>query len=174
MRNALKIQGGTIMKEIKAKDLTRENFNALGTFEKITEPTLKSGRPVEFYPDLVRLFVGQNIASICVCRVAKRPYDVTGIEMHRNCGEGIMPIDGDIIVHLAPSSRNGVFPVDKIEAFRVPKGTFVALHRGVWHLAPFAVDKDVVNVLVVLPERTYAEDCVFYEIPEDQRIKIVE
>jgi ureidoglycolate lyase len=48
----------------------------------------------------------------------------------------------------------------------------VALRPGVWHHAPFTCDKEYVNTLIVLPERTYAIDCEVYEIPEEDRVEI--
>lgn len=59
-----------------------------------------------------------------------------------------------------------------IEFFRVPKGTIVSLRPGIWHHAPFAYNSEHVNVIIVLPERTYANDCTVYEIPEERRIEI--
>ncbi len=82
--------------------------------------------------------------------------------------------DADILIHVAPATPANDVPADRIEIFRVPKGTFVALNRGVWHHAPYAAGGDIANALIVLPERTYAEDCFVYEIPEEKRMKIIE
>ena len=95
-------------------------------------------------------------------------------EYHTSCGEGILPLDNDILIHVGPptSARVGL-PVDKIQVFRVPQGTAVALRPGVWPGAPFTVNDQPANVLVVLPERTYANDCaVVLHEPED-KIQIV-
>ena len=54
-----------------------------------------------------------------------------------------------------------------MQVFRVPMGTMVVLRPGVWHHAPFTVDDDPANVLIVLPERTYANDCLVVELGED-------
>jgi ureidoglycolate hydrolase len=161
------------MNEIRAKELSRESFHAYGNFERMIDPPMHGDRPIEFYPELARLFTGSPVASFSVCRVLKRENVVSFIEAHSRCGEGILPLDADVLIHVAPPTPNGVYPVDTIEAFRVPKGTFVALNRGVWHHAPFALG-NVANALIVLPERTYAEDCLVYEIPEEKRVKIVE
>jgi ureidoglycolate lyase len=64
--------------------------------------------------------------------------------------------------------------MDRVEVFRVPKGTLLILRPGVWHCAPFAENADVVNILVVLPERTYANDIYFYMVPKDDQIRIVD
>ena len=83
-----------------------------------------------------------------------------------------MPIDGDVLIHVALATRNGEVPLDRIEVFLVPKGTLVIIRPGVWHHAPFAFGSDFVNVLVVLPERTYAKDCFVSIIPEDKQLEI--
>ena len=85
-------------------------------------------------------------------------------EFHSACGEGNLPLDGDIAIHVGPATPNGETPVGRIEVFRVPKGAMVVMRPGVWHHAPFALDTDCVNTLIVLPERTYANDCQVVEI----------
>ncbi len=163
------------MKRLKAKELTRENFNTYGTFAHLINPkAVKIGdEPVEFFRDMAPLDLGINTkASFSVCRVLKRPPVVDMTEYHDGCGEGILPLDADVLIHVAPATPKGEIPLDRIEAFHVPKGTFVSLKAGVWHHAPFTVDSEVANVLIVLPERTYAVDCEVYEIPKDEQLEI--
>jgi ureidoglycolate lyase len=129
--------------------------------------------PVEFYRDMVQVdLAGAGSVSLSTCRVLKRPPVVDVTEYHTACGEGILPLDGDVLIHVGPATPNGEVPLDRIEVFRVPQGTAVSLRPGVWHHAPFAVNTEVANVLIVLPERTYANDCEVCEIPEDEQITI--
>ena len=163
------------MNQIKAKELTMEGFAAFGTFAKMLnpKPAYPNARPVSFVADMAQLNLGKaTIASFSVCRVEKRPNIVDTVESHTSCGEGILPLDGDIIIHVGRPTPTSFIPFDSLEAFRVPQGTFVALRRGVWHFAPFAVD-GTVNTLIVLPERTYAEDCFVAPMPEDKKAEIV-
>jgi ureidoglycolate lyase len=163
------------MREIKARELTMEGFAPYGTFANMIDPpeAVEGRGPVAFIPDMAQLNLGQTgIASFSVCRVLKRPNVVDTVEMHRSCGEGILPLDADILIHVGRPTFNGMVPLDTLEAFRVPKGTFVALRRGVWHFAPYALNGDVANVVIVLPERTYADDCYVYPMPEDKQVKI--
>jgi ureidoglycolate lyase len=164
-----------IVKKVKLKELTREDFNTYGTFAQLINPdAVKIGdEPVEFFRDMAPLDLGINTkASFSVCRVVKRPPVVDVVEYHDGCGEGILPLDADVLIHVAPATPKGEIPLDSIEVYRVPKGTFVSLHAGVWHHAPFVLKEEVANVLVVLPERTYAADCEVYEIPKDQQVEI--
>jgi ureidoglycolate lyase len=161
--------------QISVKELTLESFSLYGTYAVMINPSAPKigAEPVEFFRDMAQLNLGQSaIASFSVCRVLKRPFIVDVTEMHRCCGEGILPLDADVIIHVGLATPNGEIPLDKIEAFHIPKGTFVALRRGVWHHAPFTADEGCANVLIVLPERTYADDCFVYEIPEDRKIEI--
>jgi ureidoglycolate lyase len=79
-----------------------------------------------------------------------------------------------VLIHVAPptSPRAGL-PVDQIQVFRVPQGTAVSLRPGVWHGAPYAVGDRAANVLIVLPVRTYANDCVVVLHEEEDKVEIV-
>jgi ureidoglycolate lyase len=102
----------------------------------------------------------------------KRPFIIDVTEMHTSCGEGLLPLDGDVLLHAGPASAPGEVPLDGFEIFKVPKGTFVSLRPGVWHHAPFAYHAEKVNVLIVLPERADANDCSTYQVPAESQIKI--
>ena len=62
---------------------------------------------------------------------------------------------------------------EKTEAFIVPKGTLVKLNTGVWHLAALPVHNDVLHVMIILPERVYANDCTVCDYPEDRQVEIL-
>jgi ureidoglycolate lyase len=160
------------MHKLNITPLTLETFRPFGSFANLINPsTVKIGtEPVEFYRDMARLDLGQNTAaSFSTCRVTTRPLIVTDLEYHTYCGEGILPLDGDILQPVAPATANGDLPWDRIEVFRVPKGTIVTLNAGVWHCGPYAYQSEVANVLIVLPERVYANDCKVVAIPEEKR-----
>ena len=163
------------MRKEVIKEISLESFSKYGSFANMINPQdIKIGdEPIEFFRDMVLLDLGSHsIASFSTCRVLKRPPIADVTESHSCCGEGILPLDGDILVHVGHATPSGEVPSDKIEIFRVPKGTMVSLRPGVWHHAPFAHRSDCVNVLVVLPERTYANDCEVHEIPSEERIEI--
>lgn len=162
------------MKTIKVQKLTHETFEKYGTFKDMLHPEgEKIGKePVEFFRDMVQVKSMQvNSASFSVCRVTKRELIVDVSETHSYCSEGSLPLDGDVIIHVGPAVPGDEAPEDKIEAFLVPKGTFISLNPGVWHNAAFPVDTDLVNVLIVLPERAYANDCKVAQLKEKIRIQ---
>ena len=125
-------------------------------------------RSNEFYPDLVQVLGHNNLPiSASVARVAPCKPVIGFGECHKYTGEGILPIDGDCVIYVAKAGR-GLDP-DKIEAFRVPQGTFVALLPGTIHGRQFTCTDKPVHVLILLPERTYANDCEFFMIKEEEK-----
>ena len=165
------------MRTAEVKRLTHDAFRSFGDFAALINPQAEciGQPPVEFYRDMLPLRLGSSTtASISVCRVGRRPPVVDVSEFHDQTEEGILPLDGDMLIHVAAATPGDKPPVDRIEIFRVPCGTFVALRRGVWHHAPFAVDRDVVNVLILLPERTYQVDCTVRPLARRQRVSFGE
>jgi ureidoglycolate lyase len=164
------------MRTVKIELLTTDAFLPFGFFGKLIDPVSATPRPVGFYPDIVQQNLGQTgIVSFSTCRVEKRDRIIDVSEYHTSCGEGILPLDNDILIHVGPATNpKAPLPADRIRVFRVPKGTMVTLRPGVWHCAPFTVNDQPANVLVSLPERTYANDCVFVRHSEEDRIAIVE
>ena len=163
------------MRTVSIQELTLERFHIYGSFANMLNPkSPKIGTPpIEFFRDMTLVNLGRHTQVSCsVCRVEPRPPVIDVSEFHNYCGEGMLPLDGDVLIHVAPATANSEIPLDQVEVFRVPQGTFVSIHPGVWHHAPFAVQNEAVNVLILLPERTYANDCVVYSIPEDQRMTI--
>ena len=50
--------------------------------------------------------------------------------------------------------------------------TFVRLNPGVLHGRQFVVDSPEVNVLILLPERTFGNDCTFFPLKGEEQIRI--
>ncbi|RKZ71467.1 MAG: ureidoglycolate hydrolase [Gammaproteobacteria bacterium] len=164
------------MSTVKVKELSVAEFLPYGTYAGLVNPnTEKLGTaPVEFFRDMAQQTLGgAGLASFSTCRVEKREMVVDVIEYHTATAEGILPIDNDVLIHVAPATpANGCVPIDKIVVFRIPKGTMVVLRPGVWHHAPFTVNDDPANVLIVLPERTYANDCEVFELNDSEKVYI--
>ena len=97
---------------------------------------------------------------------------VRAAEYHNWTGEGIFFIDDDAVMHVAPPSKHVVTP-EKTEAFLVPKGTLVKLNTGVWHLSPYPVHKNLLHLMIIMPERVYGNDCIVCEFKEEDYLEIV-
>ena len=165
------------MRTIRIEELSAEAFIPFGFYARLVNPDAEriGASPVEFYRDMVQLNLGgAGIASFSTCRVEPREMVVTVTECHTGTGEGILPLDRDILIHVGPANPPGApIPLDRFRVFRVPRGTMACLRPGVWHHAPFAVGDGPANVLIALPERTYANDCTVVELADDERIRIL-
>ena len=158
------------------KELTAENFQPYGTFAFMlcsAKDDEQDKGAVRFYPDLVLGRLGDDTAaSYSVCHCLKRPFVVDSCECHKNCDEVVLPLDGDVLLHVGRPTADGKPSPKDIEVFKVKKGTVVILRSGVWHHGPFALENDEVNVLIVLPEKTYAKDCYVFDLPEEEQVEI--
>lgn len=158
------------MRTIKVKPLTAENFKHYGSFASMVNP---QGPSVgDFYRDQVEFPVSGNLPIGFSPFISRKPEKmiVTTAEYHDTTCEGVLPLDDDVILHVAPASKD---PVPELtEAFYVPSGTFVKLNVGVWHLAAFPAHNDLVHILIALPERTYKTDCVVVDYKEEDYIEI--
>ncbi|MDD3058606.1 MAG: ureidoglycolate hydrolase [Sphaerochaeta sp.] len=158
------------MREIPVQSLQWESFHQYGEFSDALHPAGYSLG--DFYHDRVLFPVSEGrmvgfSSLVCTKRMEKI---IDSAECHSTAAEFILPLDGDVIVHVAPPSQ---VPVPELtEAFLVPKGTMVMLRIGVWHLAPFAVKEGDTHVLIGLPERIYKTDCMVVAYAEDQKMKV--
>jgi ureidoglycolate lyase len=129
--------------------------------------------PIRFYRDQQPLELGGKNPMFSTCLIEPRELVIDTMEYHSSTGEGILPLDGDVLVQVAPAMPpDAPFPAELVRVFHVPQGTMVCLRPGVWHHAPFALQGQA-NVLIVLPERTYANDCHVLELPHAERISIL-
>ena len=161
------------MRKVKAKELNVQDFEKYGAFAKMIDPENVSVGPSihEFFCDQLVYYTASSApVGLSTSHVLKRPVVVERTEIHRECGEVVLPLDGDIYMHVGPRSDIDAPPFDKFEIYRVPMGTAVYMRPGTWHFACFPAEKDAVSVLVLLPERTYANDCVVVDIPEEDQI----
>lgn len=165
------------MRQVKVEPLTHEAFAPFGTFANLINPKADKlgATPVEFYRDMVQIDVAPtNMFSYSTCRVEKRALVIDILEYHSACAEGILPLDNDILVQVAPATgNNDPLPLDKMRVFYVPKGTIVTIKPGVWHWGPFTPNELAANILINLPERTYANDCIVKELSAEECIEVI-
>ncbi len=160
------------MKTIKVQPLTMEEFAPFGFFTNLVDPTgvALGDEACQFHPDLLRMITKpcEELAfSVCHIKYLDQKL-VTNLEYHTHTGEALLPLDGDIYLHVAPPT-NGVPRIDLTKAFLVPKGTLVVLKTATWHNAPLAAQPGEMNVMVVLPERVYMNDCVVIPLSEEEQ-----
>ena len=148
----------------KARKLTLDNFKKYGTYANLIDPdTVFLGvNPVMFFRDMIQ-DDNQGTASYSNCRVEPREKTIDVSEYHNKANEVMFPIDGDIYIHVCHATADDNVDFDNFEVFFVPKGTLIVIRPGVWHHAPHAAGDTPVNTIIVLPERTYKNDCVVIE-----------
>ena len=161
------------MREIKATRITAADFAPYGMFCSMTEPEgyALQGEIHSFYPD--RIF-GSCVGSLGFSPIAVKKDDrvIKAAEYHTTTWEGIVALDDDMLIHVAPAS--GGTPVPELaKAFIVPKGTMVKLNAAIWHLCPMPVHNDVLHAMIILPECTYANDCTVVDFEEKDWFQIV-
>lgn len=163
------------MRTIPVQPLSPARFQKYGVYHNMLSPDGESlgAAPAEFFRDLVQLRLGgSNVLSVSVLELTKRPLLVDAMEYHNDCCEGMMPMDADVIVQLAPPVKGDVIPLEKVEAFFVPKGTLIVLNPGVWHESPYVTGRENGHIFCMLPERTYMKDAFLIPIPVNQWITI--
>lgn len=143
------------MKEITAVKINPTDFAPFGTYCSMTEP---EGYPLQgeihkFYPDRIS---GTCMGSMGFSPIAVRKDEriVKMAEYHTTTWEGIVALDDDMIIHVAPASAGTPVP-ELTKAFLVPKGCMVKINAAIWHLCPlpFSTLRRVSSDLIT-PEQT--------------------
>jgi len=102
---------------------------------------------------------------------AVRPFAQTCAERHMRTPELLFAVGGDMVVAVGPPDHldepERLPPPEHFAAFRVPEGVGVIFGPGVWHWAPFAVERTI-QLLVIYKAGTAEADGVVAEFaPED-------
>lgn len=169
----IKRLGGFFMRQVKAVKITKENFAPYGSYCEMLQP---EGYPLcgeihKFYPDRL---TGTSVGTIAFSPITVKKDDriIKAQEYHTTTWEGIIPLDDDMIIHVAPASAKVPVP-ELAEAFIVPKGCMVKLNTAIWHLCPLPANNDELHAIIVLPECIYANDCTVVDFEEKDWFQIV-
>lgn len=162
------------MRKIKAKKLSKEAFAPFGSYYSMADPDGKAlcGELHAFYPDRVIAGADHALGFSPICVKKPERYIITQQEYHTTTWEMILPLDDDMVLHVAEKSA-GVIDNSTAKAFIVPKGTLVKMDAGVWHLAPLPAKNKEIHCMIILPECTYANDCTCLDVPEKEQFEIV-
>ena len=106
------------MKKVKIEALTRDAFANFGEFYDIVNPDghFLSGAIHKFYPDRMTTNCSERLAFSPL--VIRKPDSmvITQQEYHAHAEELILPLDDDMIIHVAPAS-GGQLVTDRVKAF---------------------------------------------------------
>lgn len=162
------------MKTIKAEPITNEAFAPFGQFYTMDKPQgyALCGELHSFYPDRINADSTHRVGYSPI--IVKKPEKmiITQQEYHTTTWEMILPLDDDMILHVAPASA-GTPVTDLAKAFIVPKNTLVKMNSAIWHLAPLPANNQQLTAMIILPECTYANDCTVVDLNEEQQFEIV-
>jgi len=159
------------MKTLIAKPLTKEAFEKYGSFTSpyCDDEYYFDGGCFRFHRDAIQQNLSrESVVSFSICEVRENPEYLNSLEFHDYCEEMIMPLDADVLMVVGPAVGGSECPIDELEAFYVPKGTYVCVDCGVWHGIPFKLCDETMHILCALPERTYRKDCYEVALSEKQ------
>lgn len=161
------------MKIIKAQPLTKEAFAPFGEYYDYANPDGYSlnGELHRFFPDRVTTYQGHQVAFSPI--LVKKPEKmlITQVEYHTTTAELILPLNDDMILHVAPPSAGKPVP-EHTKAFIVPKNTLVKMNACVWHLAPLPKSEAELTAMIILPECTYMNDCKVVDLSEEEKFVV--
>lgn len=162
------------MRTIKAVPITYENFAPFGQFYTMDAPKGHAlcGELHQFFPDRLNADCNHRVGYSPILVNKPEKMVITQQEYHTTTWEMIMPLNDDMILHVAPASA-GVPVTEQAQAFIVPKHTLVKMNAAIWHLAPLPASKEQLSAMIVLPECTYANDCTVVDLTPEQQFEIV-
>ena len=162
------------MKTIKAVPISNEAFAPFGQFYSMDAPKgyALCGELHSFFPDRLVADSQHRVGYSPI--VVKKPEKmiITQQEYHTTTWEMILPMNDDMILHVAPASA-GTPCTEHAKACLVPKHTLVKMNAAIWHLAPLPANVEQLAAMIILPECTYANDCTVVTLPDDQQFEIV-
>lgn len=159
------------MWKIQARPIDAQSFAPFGRCIDLLDPGGDPGRSA-YFPDLLQLQVPQptsvSVGRVCACR-RRLPF----IESHPGTAEVRLPLDGDIVLYVAPVQPLEQLDPESIQAFVVPQGTLVELEPGILHGRQFTVDKPMVHVMFLCRDRASRQDTRSRTFEENINIEIV-
>ena len=162
------------MRQIKVEALTNEAFAPFGQFYPMEQPQgyALCGELHQFFSDRLTADCNHRVGYSPILVKKPEKMVITQQEYHTTTWEMILPMDDDMILHVAPASAGT--PVTHLaKAFLVPKHTLIKMNAAIWHLAPLPANKDQLTAMIILPECTYANDCTVVDLAQEQQFEIV-
>lgn len=161
------------MKTVKVEKLTKEAFAPFGSYYDMINPEgyALSGEIHKFFPDRLTAYHDREVAFSPILVKKPEVMKITQIEYHTTTSEIIMPLNDDMILHVAPPSAGKPLP-EYTKAFLVPKNTIIKMNACVWHLAPLPANVSELCAMIVLPECTYMNDCIVVDLKDDEQFVI--
>jgi ureidoglycolate lyase len=168
------------MYQIKVQQLSPEKFRKYGVYQNLLDNASLAENsiiPQGFFADLLTLDFGSTtLPTVSVCHVKKAEKNIIAfLEAHKYTCEGLLPIDADVVIFVGSplGEEMGKFSVKQLEAFYVPKGTFVKLNPLIVHGSQYVVDAEEAHILCMLPGRTFNNDMIPQPLDAEEQAEIV-
>ncbi|MEG0963670.1 MAG: DUF4867 family protein [Lachnospiraceae bacterium] len=161
------------MKKIEVKNILDCDFSAYGRYVNLLDSQLPyiGEEPIRFYRDMMPLG-GNETLSLSVTIVEPMKKIIEEMEFHSKTGECFLSLDGDTYICVGVATEKPELRTEELKAFFVPMGTAIYIHPGVWHYAPYPVGEKTIHSLVILPQRTYANDCIKVKLEKDKMLEM--
>jgi ureidoglycolate hydrolase len=148
--------------ELTVEPLAADTFEPFGrVIERPRREHDASGPGWSWWAETVSLDGDDRPWGIGYLDLQPAPLRFDWAERHLRRLEEIVPLDGDVLVYVARAGRSDEPgarpPLDEFRVFRVPGGSGVVLHRGVWHGAPLA-EGGAARAIVLILEGTGTND----------------
>ena len=162
------------MRQIKVETLTHEAFTPFGQFYTMDQPQgyALCGELHQFFPDRLVADSTHRVGYSPILVKKPEKMVITQQEYHTTTWEMILPMNDDMILHVAPASA-GTPVTQQAKAFLVPKHTLVKMNAAIWHLAPLPANTEELAAIIILPECTYANDCTVVDLKPEEQFEIV-
>lgn len=165
------------MYTIQAKELTQDAFKKYGVYQDLTDDEKLAEAsiiPSDFFADVIMLEFGKgNMPTVSVCAPQKKDKMVISfLEAHQFTCEGLLPLDDDVVIFVGVPGNNA-FSVRDLEAFIVPKGTFIKLNPYIVHGTQYPLNREEAHVLCLLPGRTFKNDMIAHPLKEEEFAEII-
>ena len=157
------------MKEIKAMELTAENFRDYGCLlSSSSAQPLAQNSELTYWGKVCELKMG-DVASTGILYGHDREPVIKSLERHVSTPEVLVALEGDSIILFgkpAPDIGN----IDDLKAFYIKQGDAFAMHPGTWHWVGIPVGGKSSKFLVVFASGTEANDLEVRDLQEEIKI----
>lgn len=159
---------------INVQELSLPGFGAFGSYASMykAEAPMTGTVRIDFYRDVKQLGLSPcGTASVNLCRAEPRPHVVDVLACCNSRVTGFLPLNGDMLLQLAPASSSGAVPLDEIAIFRIPCGTLCTIREGVWHYVPYPAGDQPVLAYIVQPDPAPQSDYMIVDLEPAQQVQ---
>lgn len=162
---------------IKAKELTKEDFEKYGTVIKrpeSDEETIAEDR-YTYWPEIGRFKADTKEIMIGITRIFTRPFRTCVMERQFETESLMLALTGDILLIVAESKSmapDEIVNYHKAEAFIIKQGEGVIFKPGVWYWTPNPIGTDQ-DVLCCVQKPGDKSRCLKQMFPRGETIEVI-